>query len=163
MTIYAFDSLYFRNQYINKRWTYYIQRYENNNMKNWRIKINVNLLFNQFNSSSSQSFVSKFAINQNALINKNSKNLNSRNLKQYTFAKSISFCYCFCFICSKNRSFHHINLQMSFASIEIKIFIQDFHFRDLRIYLFSFFCLRTSFVFAFIFSRLSHLFWNFQF
>ena len=41
-------------------------------------------------------FVSESAINQNASINKNSKSSNSRNLKQHTIAKSISFC-CFCF------------------------------------------------------------------
>ena len=42
--------------------------------------------------------VSKFAVNQNAPINKNSKNSNSKNLKQHTFAKSISLCFCFCFV-----------------------------------------------------------------
>ena len=42
--------------------------------------------------------VSKSAVNQNAPINKNSKSSNSRNLKQHTLAKSLSFCcFCFCF------------------------------------------------------------------
>ena len=93
----------------NKKWIHYIQRYENNNTKNWKIKINVNLLFNQFNSFFLQFFVVivkrffviTFAINQNRSINKNWKHLNSKNLKQHTFAKSISFCcfcFCYCFV-----------------------------------------------------------------
>ena len=83
----------------------------------------MNLSRNQFSSFFSQISVCLFvccqhvifrisAINQNASINKNSKNSNSRNLKQHTFAKSISFCcFCFCLIL-KYRSFHHINLQI---------------------------------------------------
>ena len=105
-----------------------------NDIKRWKTTINSSLWRIQFNffffvivcSSScvnilrqSIFFVFEFAINQNASINKNSKNSNSRSLKQHTFAKSISFC-CFCFVL-KNRSFHHINLQISLASIEIKI------------------------------------------
>ena len=60
------------------------------------------------------SFFFEFAINQSRSINKNSKNSNSKNLKQHMFAKSISFCcfcFCFCFVL-KYRSFHYINLQI---------------------------------------------------
>ena len=62
-----------------------------------------------------------FAVNQNASINKNSKSSNSRNLKQHTLAKSISFCFCFVL---RNRSFHYIDLQISSRSrFSFKIFI----------------------------------------
>ena len=64
--------------------------------------------------------------------------------------------------CSRNRSFHHTNLQISFASIEIKIFNKIFNkifILVAYIYL-SFF--RIFSVFEFISSRLSHLLWNFQ-
>ena len=42
---------------ITRRWIHYIQRYESNSMKNWRIDVNVSSLLNQRKSSSSQSFV----------------------------------------------------------------------------------------------------------
>ena len=164
----AFNFLHLRNQH-QWRWIFYIQRYENNNMKIWRIKVNVNLLFNQFNSSFSQFSVvivkrfsvSTFAINQNRSINKNSKSSNSKNLKQHTFAKSISFCcfdFCYCSVrkidrfivlickCLLHRSKSKFSSRFSFS-------------RSSHI----FFCLRTSSAFAFIFSRLSHLFWISQF
>ena len=85
-------------------------RYESNDMKNWRTRVNMSLLFSQINSSSSQLSVcrqcvntlsidlsvTESAVNQNASINKNSKSSNSRSLRQHTSAKSISFC-CLCF------------------------------------------------------------------
>ena len=108
------------------------QRYESNNMKSWKTRVNMSLSHSQFNSSSSQISVcssarrqcvvfSIFAVNQNASINKNSKSSNSRNLRQHTFAKSISFCLCFVL---RNRSFHHINLQIfSRSKFSFKILI----------------------------------------
>ena len=70
---------------------------------------------------SSSMIFSESAVNQNASINKNSKSSNSRSLRQHTLAKSISLC-CFDFhFVLRNRSFHHTNLQISLASIEIKI------------------------------------------
>ena len=84
-----------------------------------------------------------FAINHDASINKNSKNSNSKNLKQHTFAKSISFCcFCFCLIL-KYRSIHYINLQIfSRSKFSIK-----FSFRLLwHIY--------SVFVLVFLFSNL---------
>ena len=141
-----------------------------NNMKKWKTTINVNLSRNQFNSFLIHIFVCLFicrqhvlfrifAINQNASINKNSKNSNSKNLKQHTFAKSISFCcfdfcFCFCFVL-KYRSFHYINLQI-FSRTK---FLTKFSFSSSHI--FSVFVF-AFFVFAFIFLRLSYLFWNFQ-
>ena len=118
-----------------------------NDMKRWRTTINVSLLRSQFSSSSSQlsvrrqcvnilfhvSILSKSAVNQDASINKDSKSSNSRSLRQHTSAKSISLCcLCFCFVL-RNRSFHHTNLQISFASIQ-QDSQQDSHSRD-RIYL----------------------------
>ena len=107
-------------------------------------------------------FDSKFAINQNRSINKNWKNSNSKNLKQYTLAKSISFCYfCFCFCRAREIDrFIILICKCLLHSIEIKIFNKIFIF-DRFAYIF---CFRFAFlVFAFIFSRLSHLFWIFLF
>ena len=137
-------------------------------MKRWRTTVNVNLLRDQFSSSSSQSSarrqcsqysvarfsVSESAVNQNASINENSKSSNSRSLRQHTLAKSISLCcFCFCLVL-RNRSFRHTNMRISFASIQ-----QDSHFDCFRIYLLS-----SHFFFFFVFTslRLSHLLWNFQ-
>ena len=137
-----------------------------NDTKKWKTTINMNLSRNQFNSFFLQIFVCLsvcrqhvifriFAINQNASINKNSKNSNSRNLKQHTFAKSISLCcFCFCLIL-KYRLFYYINLQIFSRSK----FSTRFSFSWFYI-----FCFRISFsVFAFTFSHLSHLFRNFLF
>ena len=98
-------------------------------------------------------FVSKSAINQNASINKNSKNSNSRSLKQHTFAKSISFC-CFCF-CSAREIDRFIILICKYLSRRSRSkFSTRFSFSWFYIL-----CFRFSFsVFAFISSRLSHLF-----
>ena len=101
-----------------------------------------------------QFFVSESAVNQNASINENSKNSNLKSLKQHTFAKSISLCcFCFCLVL-RNRSFRHINLQISLASIQ-QDSQQDSHFDCSRIYFLSshfFFCFRlyvsTSIAFA---------------
>ena len=122
----------------------------------------IDLLFSQISSFFSQSFVrrrqwfsvSESAVNQNAPINKNSKNSNSRNLKQHTLAKSISLCcFCFCLIL-KHRSFHHTNLQIFSRSR----FSTRFSFS--WFYIFRF---RTFFsVFAIFFSCSSYLLWNFQ-
>ena len=82
------------------------QRYESNDMKSERTKVNKNLSHSQLSSSSSQISVCSSArrqcvilsistVNQNAPINKNWKSSNSRNLKQHTSAKSISLCLCF--------------------------------------------------------------------
>ena len=95
-----------------KKWIYYIQRYESNNMKNWKIKVNVSLLFSQLKSFSSQLFV--------VIVND--------FLLQYL--QSIK----------SDRLIKIRKVQISHIS----------------------FCLRTSFVFAFISSRLSFLLWNFQ-
>ena len=83
-----------------------------------------------------------FAVNQDASINKNSKNSNSRNLKQHTFAKSISFCcFCFCLIL-KHRSFHYINLQIfSRSKFSTKFSFSWFYIFCFRI----FFCFRIYF------------------
>ena len=96
----------------------------------WRVEehVSIDLLLDQNSSSSSQSSarrqwppVSESAANQNASINKDSKSSNSRSLRQHTLAKSISLC-CFDFyFVLRNRSFHHTNLQISSASIEVKI------------------------------------------
>ena len=64
-------------------------------MESWRTEVNVSLLFSQFSSPSSQFFVSRFAVNHDRSINKDSKSSNQRSLKQHTLAESISFC-CFC-------------------------------------------------------------------
>ena len=100
-------------------------------------------------------FVSKSAINQNRSINKNSKNSNSKSLKQHTLAKSISFCYfCFCSVREIDR-FIILICKYLLHSIEIKI-LNKILILDRFAYIF---CLRfASFAFAFIFSRLSHLF-----
>ena len=157
---------------INKKWIYYT-RYENNDINNWKTRIDwvcysiksIRFFHNFLSSSIRQYFVnrfsvSEFAINQNASINKNLKNSNSKSLKQHTFAKSISFC-CFCF-CSilKHRSFHYTNLQIFSRSKFLTKFSTKFSFS----WFYIFFVFRISFfVFAFIFSHLSHLFWNFLF
>ena len=134
-----------------------------NDMKKWKTTINANLLHDQINSSFSQFFVnrrcvnilfcSKFAINQNASINKNSKNSNSKNLKQHTFAKSISFCcFCFCFVRKIDRFI--ILICKYFSHRSKSKFSTKFSFSWFYI-----FCFRFSFFdFAFIFWRLSHLF-----
>ena len=98
-------------------------------------------------------FVSEFAINQNASINKNSKSSNSRNLKQHTFAKSISLCcFCFCFVRKIDRFIILICRYLShqFDKIFNKILIKIFIFVILY-FLFSlfFFCFRIYF-FTFI-------------
>ena len=115
-----FCSIFYIFAINNKKWTYYIQRYENK----WHEKLKItnqlicylikqirffrNRLFvvvNDFLFSNLQS------IKIDRLI-KISKNSNSKNLKQHTFAKSILFCcFCFCFVL-KYRSFHYINLQI---------------------------------------------------
>ena len=104
-------------------------------------------------------FVLKFAINQNASINKNSKNSNSRSLKQHTFAKSISFC-CICFWLFWEID-RFIILICKYLSHQLdKILNKIFMFVIAYIYFRS---SRTSFAFVFISSRLSHLLWVFQF
>ena len=129
-----------------------------NDIKSWKTTVNVCLSRSQFSSSSFQTSLclsvcrqhvkSRIsAVNQNASINKNLKSSNSRSLKQYTLAKSISlccFCFCFCFrFVLRDWSFHHINLQISsrsrfstrfstwfsFSSSHISIFFLLAHFR----------------------------------
>ena len=76
---------------------------------------------------------------------------NIRLRNRYRFVVFVSIWFC-----SRNRSIHYINLQIFFASIEIKILNKIFNkiFMLMILYsLFSFF-----FNFAFIFSRLSYLF-----
>ena len=107
------------------------------------------VVFTNFYSSvvvnKSTIFVSKFAINQNASINKDSKSSNSKNLKEYTFAKSMSLCcFCFCFVRKIDR-FHILICEYLRDQDSQQDFQQDSHSRDLRIYLlFShfFFCFR---------------------
>ena len=123
-------------------------------MKRWKTTINVSLSRNQLNSFFLQIFVDLlvcrqhvifriFAVNQNASINKNFKNSNSKSLKQHTFAKSISFC-CFCFcILFWNIDRFIILICKYFRDQD---FQQDFHFRD---FIFSVFAL------LFLFSNLS--------
>ena len=141
-----------------KRWIYYIQRYESHNMKNWRIKVKMNLSCSQFKSSFSQSSVvvvmwfsvSEFAINQNASINKNSKSTNSRSLKQHTSAKSISlYCFCFCFVREIDRFIILICRYLLHRSKSR--FSTKFSFRCFRIYLFSFFLFSHVFYFRIYF------------
>ena len=94
-------------------------------------------------------FLFESAVNQSRPINKNSKSSNSRSLRQYMFAKSISFCcFCFCFrFVLKYRSFHHINLQIfsrsrfstkfSFSShIFIFLLLAHFLFSNLSLYVY---------------------------
>ena len=134
-------------------------------MKSWKTTVNANLSRSQLNSSSSQTSVCLFvcrqhvisrisAVNQNASINKNSKGSNSRSLRQYTSAKSISLCLCFVL---RNRSFHHTNHQISSRSRFSSRFSTRFSFSwsyilDLR---------TSSSAFAFISLHLSHLLWDF--
>ena len=115
-----------RSQYINERWIYYITaaireqmtwRVEEHEV-NWFATQSIQFVFFAVVCSSSMRqysvidlSVSKSAVNQNASISKNSKDSNSKSLRQHTSAKSISLC-CFCF-CSRNRSFHHTNNQIS--------------------------------------------------
>ena len=115
-----------------KKWIYYIQRYGNkwhqkmkNNNQCESITQSIQFVFfaivcsivNAINILSNEFFCSESAVNQNAPINKNSKNSNSKSLRQYTLAKSISFCcfcFCFCFrFVLRHRSFRHTNLQIS--------------------------------------------------
>ena len=153
---------------INEKWIYYSS---DTKTMTWKKKLknidSINLIHDQINSffsflssSMRQYFVNQFfyfifAINQDASINKNSKNSNSKNLKQHTFAKSISFC-CFYFCFVRNIDRFIILICKCFRE---QNFYQNFHSRR-RIYLFFFF---TFFVFVFIFLRLSHLFWIFLF
>ena len=160
---------------INKNKSFTYKRYENNNIITKLKNIDsINLLHDQINSFFSSRFVVvnssifcesiffvlKSAINQNASINKNSKNSNSKNLKQHTFAKSISFCcFCFCLIL-KYRSFYYINLQifsLSKFSTKCSTKFSFSWFYIFFVFVFAFF------VFVFIFSRLLHLFWIFLF
>ena len=105
-------------------------------------------------SSTRQYSVAISAVNQNAPINKNSKSSNSKNLKQHTFAKSISLC-CFCF-CSVREIDRFIILICRYLSHRSKIkFSTRFSFSQFS-HIFSVFVF-AFFVFAFIFSRLSHL------
>ena len=130
-------------------------------MKSWKTTINVSLSRSQFNSSSSQTsvclFVRRqhvilriFAVNQNASINKNSKNSNSRSLRQHTFAKSISLCcFCFCFAREIDRFFILICRYLSHQFDKIfdkilnkilnKIFIFDIYVFSLFSHIFCFF------------------------
>ena len=101
-------------------------------------------------------FVSIFAINQNASINKfeNSKSSNLKSLKQHTFAKSISFCcfyFCYCFARKIDRfiilickCFLHRSIKFStkflfslFSHIFISILLSS-HIFYFRIYFFTF-------------------------
>ena len=99
-------------------------------------------------SSMRQHFVlfqkSKFAINQNVSINKNSKSSNSKNLKQHMFAKSISFC-CFWFAREIDRFiilickyFRDQNFHQNFHSRRIYLFFFFSHIFCFRIYFFTF-------------------------
>ena len=157
----AFDSLHFRNQH-QWRWIFYTR---DTKTMTWKIKkwicytIKSTRCFrNRLFVVKNRFFVSKFAINQNASINKNSKNSNSRSLKQYTSAKSISFC-CFRFwlFWDINRFIILICKYFSYQFDKIlnKILILVIAYIYFR---FS----RTFFAFEFISSRLSHLFWIFQ-
>ena len=83
--------------------------------------------------------VTIFAVNQNAPINKNSKSSNPRNLKQHTFAKSISFC-CFCFLSAREIGRFIILMCRYLREQDSQ---QDFH-SSRRIYLFIF-CFRIYF------------------
>ena len=98
--------------------------------------INSTRRFHEFLSSS---FL-EFAINQNASINKNSKNSNSKSLKQHTFAKSISFC---CFFVRKIDRF----IILICRYFRDQNFQQDFHFRFRIYFLFSF----SHFLFSHLF------------
>ena len=95
---------------------------------------------------------SKFAVNQNASINKNSKTSNSRSLKQYTFAKSISLCFC---LLEKSIDFSY-KYSNVFCSRSRSRF--SFSWSSHIFFVFAF----LLFVFAFTSSRLSHLLWDFQ-
>ena len=147
------------------------QRYESNGMKSWKTRINWVCYSIKFNFSSSQSFarrqcvnilsidssVLQSAANQIAPINKDSKNSNSKSLKQHTLAKSISSC-CFSareidrFIILICRYLSH-QFDKIFNKVLIKILI-------LVTYIYFSFS-RTFSAFEFISSRLSHLLWNF--
>ena len=101
-------------------------------------------------------FFLEFAINQNASINKDSKNSNSKNLIQHTFAKSISFC-CFCFYFAREIDRFIILICRYFSHQSKSKFSTRFSFSQISHIFFVF--IFAFFAFAFIFSRLSHLFW----
>ena len=107
-------------------------------MKRWRTTVNVGLSRSQLSPPSPQTpaclpacrqhAIPRIpAANQDAPINKDSKSPNPRSLRQHTLAEPIPPCCfgsCFCFrLVLRHRPFHHTNLQVSPASIEVKVLI----------------------------------------
>ena len=127
----------------------------------WREKMKNNnqneSVTQSIHSSFSQTFVCRqhvifsiFAVNQNASINKNSKSSNSRNLKQHTFAKSISlccfcFCFCFCLFWKIDRFIILICKYLSHQSTKFSIKILIFVIFAYILFSLSLFCFRIYF------------------
>ena len=125
--------------------------YESNDMNSWKTRINDDLLFSQNSrllrnsllivNASIFCFTSRYHQSLQSIRTRRLRRTRKVQIREVWSNVRLRNQYRSASACSRNRSFHHTNLQISFASIEIKILIQDSqqntHSRNFRKYLLS--------------------------